>query len=96
MTYSLKYSPLALETLNDIAAQVNNRWGEKYAIEFKNRAVKVVETICTAPFIFQTINSKIDVRKGFIHRNCSVFYEVRDTTIEILFFWDNRQDPIFL
>lgn len=96
MTYSLIYSPLALETFNEIAEQVNSRWGNKYADEFRRRAVKVIETIHKAPFIFQSVNSNVEVRKGFIHKNCSVFYTIRETTIEILFFWDNRQDPIFL
>ena len=85
MTYSLKYSPLALDTFNEIAEQVNSRWGKKYADEFRQRTIKVIETINKAPFIFQSTAFNINVRKGFIHKNCSVFYEVRDTTIEFYF-----------
>jgi plasmid stabilization system protein ParE len=94
MIYFLKYSPRALETFEEIARQVSNRWGDKYADEFRKRTVKVIEGIRISPFIFQAIDSDINIRKGFIHRNCSIFYEVKDTSIEILFFWDNRQDPI--
>jgi plasmid stabilization system protein ParE len=96
MIYSVIYSPIALDTFDEITKQLNNRWGSKYVDEFEQRAIKVIETIRTSPFIFQSIESNENVRKGFIHKNCSIFYAVRETTIEILFFWDNRQDPIFI
>jgi plasmid stabilization system protein ParE len=95
MIYLIIYSPEALETFEDIIAQIKNRWGDKYVDEFKQRTVKVIETIQRSPFIKQAIETNVNVRRAVIHKNCSVFYEVRGTTIDILFFWDNRQDPIF-
>ncbi len=94
MVYLLKYSPVALDTFDEIAEQLRNRWGDKYVGEFKQRTVKVIETIRASPLIFQSIESNTNVRRGFIHKNCSVFYLVNETTIEILFFWDNRQDTM--
>ena len=94
MTYLLKYSPFAIQTFKEISAQLNDRWGNKYVAEFKKRTVKVIETIRISPFLYQSIESNSNVRKGFIHKNCSVFYKVKETKIEILFFWDNRQDPM--
>ena len=35
------------------------------------------------------------VRKATITKQTSVLYQVSKTHIEILFFWDNRQDPVF-
>jgi plasmid stabilization system protein ParE len=96
VTYSIIYSPVALETFDEITEQIKQKWGSRHADKFKQRAVKVIEIIQVSPFIFQSIESNADVRKGFIHKNCSVFYKITDTHISILFFWDNRQDPIFL
>lgn len=95
MIYSVKYTPEALETFDKIIEQLSIRWGDKYVDEFKTRTLSVIETIRTSPFIFQAIEFRKDVRKGFIHKNCSMFYRTFDYQIEILFFWDNRQDPIF-
>ncbi|MGF7081853.1 type II toxin-antitoxin system RelE/ParE family toxin [Mucilaginibacter sp. UYCu711] len=94
MIYTVIYSPVAIETFDEITKQINNRWGDRYVDEFTQRTIKVIETIRSSPFIFQVIESNVNVRKGVIHKNCSVFYEIRDTTIDILFFWDNRQNPI--
>jgi hypothetical protein len=38
----------------------------------------------------------INVRQGFITKQTSVIYEVHQTHILILYFWDNRQDPIII
>ena len=35
------------------------------------------------------------VRKAIITKQTSVLYKVNKTHIEILFFWDNRQEPVF-
>ncbi|RZJ86892.1 MAG: insulinase family protein [Chryseobacterium sp.] len=35
-----------------------------------------------------------NIRIGLIKKISSVFYEVKDDRIEILFFWDNRQEPM--
>ncbi|RYU90630.1 type II toxin-antitoxin system RelE/ParE family toxin [Mucilaginibacter terrigena] len=94
MVYTLKYSPVALETFDEISRQLADRWGDKYVADFKQRTVKLIETIKVSPFIYQAMESNLNMRKGFIHKNCSVFYEVGENTVEILFFWDNRQDPI--
>jgi hypothetical protein len=63
MIYSVIYSPIALETFDKITEQINNRWGDKYVDEFKQRTIKVIETIRTSPFIFQSIESNANVRK---------------------------------
>jgi plasmid stabilization system protein ParE len=96
MTYLIIYSDRAIETFDAITEQINERWGEKYAIDFQQRTLKTLENIRNAPFIFKAIENNPNVRKGGIHRNCSVYYEIKTFQIEILFFWDNRQDPIFL
>ena len=90
------FTEKANDTFESIGLQIRARWGEKEQKEFRKRTYKVAETISQFPFIFQAMENTGNVRKAFIHRNCSMFYEIKPTSIEILFFWDNRQDPIFL
>ena len=35
-----------------------------------------------------------NIRIALIKKLSSVFYEVKPDKIEVLFFWDNRQEPI--
>ncbi|WP_205748185.1 hypothetical protein [Dyadobacter luticola] len=44
--------------------------------------------------IFKAIEERSTVRKGFINKNCSFFYEVSGSEVNILYFWDNRQEPL--
>ena len=96
MIYELVISEAATETFQDIRIQVENRWGTKYADQFEERIARVLEIISSAPYAFKSTTFDLNIRKAFIHRNCSMFYEIDGTIVTILFFWDNRQDPIFL
>jgi len=95
MSYTLTFTSTAFETYYAITAQLQGRWGDKIVADFERKTVKVLELITVSPLIFQSIESNPNLRKGLIHKNCSVFYEVQEFQIEILFFWDNRQDPLF-
>jgi plasmid stabilization system protein ParE len=95
MKYNVIISDYAVETFDSIKEQINIRWGDKPALEFEQRVLNVLELISGSPFVFRSLSSDGNIRKGFIHRNCSMFYEIKEHTIIILFFWDNRQAPIF-
>jgi plasmid stabilization system protein ParE len=96
MQFNVIFSDEADDTFESIGQQIANRWGEKEKKEFRRRAYRVTEMISRFPLIFQVVYKQQNIRKAFIHKNCSMFYEIRGSNIAILFFWDNRQDPIFL
>lgn len=96
MHFDVIFSDEADDTFESIGEQIMAKWSEKELKEFRRRAYKVTEIISKFPLIFQAVNKAQTVRKAFVHKNCSMFYRVGDTYIEVLFFWDNRQDPIFL
>jgi plasmid stabilization system protein ParE len=95
MSYNLVFSSHALESFDAIKSQLREKWGTKTVAEFEKRTLKVLETVSMSPLIFQGVKHSPQIRKGFIHKNCSVFYEVKQNHINILFFWDNRQEPIW-
>lgn len=88
------FSEEALQTFDALREQMDMRCGAKFADDFENRTLKVIGTIQLSPLIFQAINQESEVRKAFIHKNCSFLYEVNEFQIDILFFWDNRQEPM--
>ena len=56
-------------------------------------AHKVIGTIRIQPYLFKSAHSQ-NIRKAFIIKQTSMFYEVHTAHITILLFWDNRQEPI--
>jgi plasmid stabilization system protein ParE len=93
--FGIVFSNRANETFDSIQAQLLERWGIATVVKFEERAIKVIEIISNTPFIYQSIEINAEIRKAFIHKNCSLFYKVSGQKIVILFFWDNRQEPIF-
>ena len=95
MKFTIEFSIYAFETYDSIADQVEARWGHKVLTDFEERVVEILTKIQESPFIFPAIGKNQRIRKSVIHGNCSVFYEIKSAEIEVLFFYDNRQDPIF-
>ena len=96
MSLTLKFSRQAKETYAAIQSQLYERFGQAVLEKFERKTVKTLDSILQSPLMFKSVTDNPNIRKGLIHKNCSVFYEVKPTEIEILFFWDNRQDPIIL
>ncbi|MFI5137237.1 MAG: type II toxin-antitoxin system RelE/ParE family toxin [Sphingobacteriales bacterium] len=96
MSYSLTFSRQAKETYSAIQSQLYNRWGQRVLKKFERKTIKTLDLILQSPLMFKSMTDYPSIRKGLIHKNCSVFYEVKTNEIEVLFFWDNRQDPVFL
>jgi plasmid stabilization system protein ParE len=94
MQFDVIFSETANDTFEAIEHQLLERFGEREVNEFRKRTYQVVEIISTFPFTFKAVGKEKNLRKALIHRNCSMFYDVGDRYIEVLFFWDNRQDQI--
>jgi len=94
VTYEVILAPKAVETFDAIYDQIASRFGANVAKQFNRRVIQVLDTISVAPFIFKTIRENPNVRKGWIHKNCSFFYEIIGDQIHVLVFWDNRQEPL--
>jgi plasmid stabilization system protein ParE len=94
VSHRLIFTRRAKETYAAIQSQLLYRFGPAVLAKFEKKTVKTLNLVTESPFMFKSITETPHVRKGLIHKNCSVFYEVKVTEIEILFFWDNRQEAI--
>lgn len=96
MQFNVVFTEEADDTFDSIGNQILERWGQAELFKFRARVYDIVERLGRSPFIFQAVESSANIRKAVIHKNCSLFYKVDDPKIVLLFFWDNRQDPIFI
>lgn len=92
--FTITVSETALETFDAVRDQIFHRFGSKAMKDFERNTQKVLAAIAKSPFIYKQTEFDINVRRALIKKRTSVFYQIKVNSIEILFFWDNRQDPI--
>ena len=93
MSREVVLTPKAKETLFDVIFFIRLKWGDKSAEKFTLETNRVINTIAQQPYIFKAYG-ETDVRKGLINKHTSIVYRILQDRIDILFFWDNRQEPI--
>lgn len=89
------YTPKAKKTLKLIYDFLIQNWGKNSAENFLNKTDELVSQIAKQPFMFKATAIDFNVRIATITKQTSLFYEVKDDMIVLLFFYDNRQDPVF-
>jgi plasmid stabilization system protein ParE len=93
MKFEIILTPKARDTFLATIIFIKSRWGDKSAEKFVNKTYKVLDTIAQQPYLFKAYQEN-DVRKGLITKHTSVVYRILHDRIEILFFWDSRQEPV--
>jgi len=93
MTLSVRWTDEARETFDIIVELIDTKWGFASAQKFVRSAQSTIDNISNQPYIFKASISK-NIRKAYITKQTSMFYEVRNTEIILLYFWDNRQEPL--
>lgn len=94
MELSVFWTQEAKETFGNIVSYLEEEWGESVAKKFVQKTNRILINIAQQPFIFKPSSINEAIRIGLITRNCSIFYEVQEEQIRLLFFWDNRQEPL--
>jgi plasmid stabilization system protein ParE len=94
MPLEIKFSVQATDTFNDVIDQLQQRWGNKIVRDFRLKVSRALDAISESPFIYPVAEENEEMRKCVLHKNCSMYYWVYDDIVEILYFWDNRQEPL--
>jgi len=95
MSLEVRWSNTAEITFEAVYDFVINQWGFQIAERFRNQVSRILAQISIHPFSFQESSLK-NVRKAVVSKYTSFFYEVFEHHILLVFFWDNRQQPIFI
>ena len=88
------FSTQAGETYDAIIAQLNAMWGRKFVDKFEQKVARTISLISASPTLYPLADFGMDVRRCVLHKNCSMFYRIHATHITIIYFWDNRQEPL--
>jgi len=96
MSFEIRFTPEAEETYEAVVDQLRQRWGVRFVAKFETNVLKRLNAIAITPYLYPIIEESTEMRKCFLHKNCSMLYKIFDDNILILCFWDNRQDPAFI
>lgn len=92
MAFVIRWTKRADITFAKIVSYLEKEWTEKEVGNFVKKTFIVINLISHNPEMFPATKGK-DVRKGLISKQNSLIYRIKKKEIELLFFWDNRQNP---
>lgn len=68
-------------------------WTKKELLSFKESTNAIIYKIASKQISFPFENKKLQVQKAVIHKNVSLYYTERNSTILLITFFDNRKNP---
>lgn len=86
------WNPLALISYYQIVDYLSKEWNAKVARDFMQKVENTLEIIKNNPNAFKSSQKFKNVRRAFINQQNTLFYKINNNEIELLIFWDNRQD----
>jgi plasmid stabilization system protein ParE len=92
MSYSILWSPQANHTYQQILEYLQERWTEREIKNFIDRTETVLSFISQNPYLYR-YSKQNDSYKCVVTEQTSLIYQINQDKIELLTFWDNRQDP---
>jgi plasmid stabilization system protein ParE len=91
MALKIVWSKRASEKFDQIITHLIQEWGEKSAKQFIGKVFDFLEILSEFPEIGSVENKEKNIRGFTIVKQVNVFYRVKNDTIILILFFDNRQ-----
>jgi plasmid stabilization system protein ParE len=86
------WTPESVETYKSLVQYLSSEWGNTSAMKFLDEVERVIKLISINPTMYKRSARYRNIRIGYLTKQCALFYRVKSKEIELLLFWDNRQD----
>ena len=93
MSLKVIWSPASKEEYADIIGFVEDEFGINAALKLLDKTDAIIDSISIFPTTFPSSPSRKDIRKAVISKYLSVYYRFNNVEVQLLHFWDNRQNP---
>ena len=89
------WTPESKITYLKILAYLDESWSQRELQNFVDTVENVINQIIDEPYMFGASPKKKNIRKGFVTKHTTLYYRIKpgEKEIELLTFWDNRQNP---
>ncbi len=91
--YKILWTDHALIELAATVTYLDTNFSEKELAKLANEIEKTTRLISTNPFLFSETQTKTGVRRVNVARYNTLYYRIKNDTVEILSFFSNRQNP---
>lgn len=88
----IKWSDTSEETFKRVVHYLNKNWSKHEVNNFRLATFKVIRNISESPRMYPKADQD-NTREALVMPHISLLYEILPKKIELLIFWDNRQDP---
>jgi plasmid stabilization system protein ParE len=91
--YKIYWTDFALKELENTLAYLEENWTVR---ELQNLATEIEShllLISQNPFLFQSSEIKKDIRRVVIAKHNSLYYRVKNNSVQVISFFSNRQNP---
>ena len=92
MSYQIIWSPKANHIYQQILKYLQEKWTEREINNFIKRTEAVLSFINQNPLLYR-YSKQNNSYKCVVTEQTSLIYQINQDKIELLFFWDNRQNP---
>ena len=86
------WSPEAEETFDIVIKYLESKWTEREIASFVKSTDRIMELISQHPRMYRKTNRK-DIHEALITPHNLLVYKVYPNRIDLLMFWDTRQNP---
>jgi plasmid stabilization system protein ParE len=93
--YEIVWSPRAKITYTQVIEYLYEEWTIKEIKAFIHRTEQVIGYISDSPKLYP-YSKTAQAHRCVVVKQVSLFYRVKPNHIELLVFWDNRQNPAIL
>ena len=91
--YKILWTDFALSELEKTIEYLEKNWTER---ELRNLASEIEETLTLLshnPNLFQASNLKKEIRRVIVAKHNTLYYRIKNNSVEIISFFSNRQSP---
>ncbi|MBS1503203.1 MAG: type II toxin-antitoxin system RelE/ParE family toxin [Bacteroidetes bacterium] len=95
MPYTIVWSPKARITYYKILDYLDEQWTFREIENFIDRTEQALTHISRNPLLYQ-YSQDSNAYRCVLVKQVSLFYRIRSNEVQLLIFWNNRQDPVKL
>lgn len=93
MALEIKWSKRADKKFDKILNYLAENWGDRITRSFVKKVYEFLNILSEFPEIGSIENKEKGIRGFTIVKQVNIFYRIKDDTIILLNFFDNRQNP---
>lgn len=96
MSLPVKWSPAARDEFATLLEYFEGAFGLEAALKPLDRTEEMVTQIAASPEMYPASRKKEEIRKATVSKQTTLYYRLTTDEIQLLHFWDSRQDPVKL